>query len=254
MHLAVVSLARTGSTVLAQVLAKKFDLKLLGEIYNSNFPDPIYQLGEISARTHWVNLHQGTESVTKIMGHNLLNEQQRRGRCPAFQEVPWDQFDRILFTTRQNFPDCVASVGIANIRKKWHHQTDTPDQLTECLPISESHYRWASYEYYAFLKARQKLMATLPEKCISVPYEIFSYDSCHKSWYLSKLTGWQFAPEHFENTRNRSHGFVYPLLCDNYRQIIDWCQRDYGTWCATSISADLIEPHLPDWGFQTIPD
>lgn len=48
MHLAVVSLARTGSTVLAQVLAKKFDLKLLGEIHNSNFPDPICQLGEIS--------------------------------------------------------------------------------------------------------------------------------------------------------------------------------------------------------------
>jgi len=254
MHLSVISLARTGSTVLAQVLAKKFRLALLGEIYNSNFADLNYQSGQVDARTHWHHLHQDNHSVSKIMGHNLINEQQRRGRCPAFQDIPWENFDRLVFTTRQNFPDCVASVGIANIRKKWHHQTDTPDQLTDTVQLGESYYRWASYEYYAFLKARQKLMALYPEKCISVPYEIFSYDGDHKSLYLSKLTGWQFAPEHFENTRNRPHGFVYPLMCDNYQQIIDWCLRDYGTWCTTSISANMIEKYLPQWGFQIIPD
>jgi hypothetical protein len=189
----VFGLPRTGSTIIQQYLAHKFNIKNYSEPLSQKLPD------FMDNPYKWAsNLSSG---VIKILSVNLLE-------VDFIKFVTTGQFDSIVVTHRENLVDSCVSLFYAEMIQKYHFkQLPTNEEIKKFTCPLSFVYTWLDqYKEY------QNILKYFDDNSIS--YQLINYDNfLSENYKIFKLNN---AKAFNTITSN----IPYAKLCINYNEVV----------------------------------
>lgn len=210
MRVLVIALPRTCSSVTTALIANKFELANLHEIY-STWSGGVSPYGgsnpnvAVNADRVFAGRHGGV--VTHPLPDSLIIEDGYCGKLLTslflspirfnYQTFAWEAIDKIVFTARENIADQVASwltleslyfsdpTLTAAERQALHPTFKCNVNLNRLSHIDENFNAWQN--------AYQYIHTRYPEKCAVVTYEMFQSPRAAET--LSNALGWTFTPD-----------------------------------------------------------
>jgi len=176
--------ARSGSTFFQRTIAKKYDLKVLNEIFNTiNNPDQ-----------DPYELMKSDNIIFKIMSHDLNQQKLNQNYICDIQKINWDNFDEIWITQRKNLVDALCSSYIAKVTQEYGRNAERQSFTVDKKFLIE----WTN-NMNLFFEYKDKIMK-LSKKCNLVYHEDIINE--HMSCDL-------FSPSNFN----------YSVDCKNYTKV-----------------------------------
>lgn len=233
MRVLVVSTPRTCSSVATDLIATKFNLTNLHEIYsawNSRMaplggprPNARFNADRVFAARH------GKDQPPWQLPDSLKFEDDYCGKLltPIFltslsaTEIDWTRIDKIVFTTRR---DVVSQVASWLTLEALYAETkdDTPEVRMAKHPsfrgaVNLGRIPHVVQNFTKFRWVRCYVGAIIPERCVDITYEMFQAPNAAAQ--LSVATGWAFTPDDLKGLELQPNNKNYEQDITNYAEL-----------------------------------